>query len=182
MHVRKPFISLHVGSENNLEVNPILSIKNYYLLCVKTSVPCGPMDGDRGVDAGTRGVEREMTLDMSPPLCISGSSSSSAKFVKYPLSCVLSSCETERSPETRGWAGLGWAGVITNIPLLARMTGLLLLMLSHWLLCGSVCPLNKICLEKEQKFHMVSFLLSKVSMEDTILTQRRSPDLCRYYD
>ena len=136
---------------------------------MKTSVPCGPMDGDRGVDAGTRGVEREMTVSMSPPLCISGSSSE-AKFVKYPLSCVLSSCETERSPETRGWAGLGWAGwaglagVITNIPLLARMTGLLLLMLSHWLLCGSVCPLTKICLEKEQRIYMVSFLLSKVSM------------------
>ena len=76
---------------------------------MKTSVPCGPMDGDRGVDAGTRGVEREMSLDMSP-LCISGSSGE-AKFVKYPLSCVLSSCETERSPETRGWAGLGWAGL-----------------------------------------------------------------------
>ena len=36
-----------------------------------------------------------------------------------------------------GWAGLGWAGVITNIPLLARMTGLLLLMLSHWLCVSS---------------------------------------------
>ena len=76
---------------------------------MKTSVPCGPMDGDIGVDAGTRGAEREMPLDMSPPLCISGSRSS-AKFVKYPLSCVLSSCETERSPETRGWAGLAGLG------------------------------------------------------------------------
>ena len=47
---------------------------------MKTSVPCGPMDGDIGVDAGTRGAEREMPLDMSPLLCIYGSSSE-AKFV-----------------------------------------------------------------------------------------------------